>query len=48
MTVIKQQFNIPDTTECRIWSQCIKNKYVILADLKQAISDAGICGGQVS
>ncbi|XP_019855259.1 PREDICTED: spore wall protein 2-like [Amphimedon queenslandica] len=45
MTVMKQQFNIPDTTECRICKQFMRT-YLPLENLKQAISEAGIRGGQ--
>ena len=48
MTVIKQQFSIPDTTECRLYQCCMTNRYELLTNLKQTISDAGIYGGQVS
>ena len=47
MTVMKQHFNIPDTTECRICREFVRT-YLPLENLKQAISEAGIRGGQVS
>ena len=48
MTVIKQKFNIPDTTECRLWQHYMTNDYELLTNLQQTVSDAGIYGGQVS
>uniref|UniRef100_A0A1X7UAM8 DUSP domain-containing protein n=1 Tax=Amphimedon queenslandica TaxID=400682 RepID=A0A1X7UAM8_AMPQE len=48
MTVIKEQFNIPDTTECRLWQHYMSGNYELLTDVEQAISDAGIYGSQVS
>ena len=48
MTVIKQQFKVPDTTECRLWQHYMTGNCELLTDVKQAISDAGIYGSQVS
>ena len=48
MAVMMQQFNIPDTAKCRICKQFIRNSYLPLEKLEQAISDAGILKGQVS
>ena len=48
LTVTKQQFNIPDTTECRLWERYMTNSYELLTNLQQTVSDAGIYGGQVS
>ena len=48
MTVTKQQFSIPDTTECRLWKRYMTNSYELLTNLQQTVSDAGIYGGQVS
>ena len=46
--VMKQQFNIPDTTECRI-SRCHMTKnFVSLTNLEDTLADASIQGGQVS
>ena len=47
MTVIKQKFNIPDTTECRLWQRYMTNSYELLTNLQQTMSDASIYG-QVS
>ena len=48
LTVIKEQFNIPDTTECRLWRHYMSGNYELLTDVEQTISDAGIYGSQVS
>ena len=48
LTVIKQQFNIPDATECRLWKRVMINSYELLTNLQQIVSDAGIYGGLVS
>ncbi|XP_019855276.1 PREDICTED: ubiquitin carboxyl-terminal hydrolase 4-like [Amphimedon queenslandica] len=47
LTVIKQQFNIPDTTECRLWKRYMINDYELLTNLQQTVSDAGIYEGQM-
>ncbi|XP_011407941.1 PREDICTED: probable serine/threonine-protein kinase kinY [Amphimedon queenslandica] len=46
-SVIKEQFNIPDTTECRLWQRYMANSYELLTNLRQTIPDAGIYGGQM-
>ncbi|XP_019855281.1 PREDICTED: ubiquitin carboxyl-terminal hydrolase 4-like [Amphimedon queenslandica] len=47
VTVMKQQFKISDTTECRIWERDFTGKYDLLTDFQQTVSDAGIHGGQM-
>ena len=45
---MKEQFSIPDTTECRLWQLYMTNSYELLTNLQQTLSDAGIYGGLVS
>uniref|UniRef100_A0A1X7SQT9 DUSP domain-containing protein n=1 Tax=Amphimedon queenslandica TaxID=400682 RepID=A0A1X7SQT9_AMPQE len=47
MTVIKEQFNIPDTTECRLWQQYMMNCFELLNNLQQTVAGAGIYGEQM-
>ena len=47
-TVIKQQFNIPDTTECRLWQRYMTGNCELLTNLQQTVPDAGLYGGLVS
>ena len=47
LTVMKEQFSIPDTTECRLWQRYMTNIYELLTDLQQTMA-AGIYSGQVS
>ena len=44
---MKEQFSIPDTTECRLWLRYMTNIYELLTDLQQTMA-AGIYSGQVS
>ena len=45
---MKQQFNIPDTTECRISRRHMTKNFVSLTNLEDTLVDASIQGGQVS
>ena len=45
---MKEQFSVPDTTECRLWLCYMTNSPELLTNLQQTVLDAGIYGGQVS
>ena len=45
---MKEQFSVPDTTECRPWQRYMTNNYELLTNLQQTVSGAGLYGGQVS
>ena len=48
LRVMKEQFSIPDTTECRLWLRYMTNSHELITNLQQTVADAGIYGGQVS
>ena len=48
LRVTKEQFSVPDTTECRLWQCYMTGSYELLTNLQQTVSGAGIYGGQVS
>ena len=45
---MKEQFNVPDTTECRLWKRYMTNSHELLTNLQQTVKDAGLYGRQVS
>ena len=48
LTVMKERYSIPDTTEYRLWQRYMTNSPELLTNLQQTVNDAGIYGGQVS
>ena len=45
---MKEQFSIPDTTECRLWQHYSTNSHELITNLQQTVADAGIYKGNVS
>ena len=44
LTVMKERFSIPDTTECRLWKRYMTGRHELLTNLQQTVYDAGLYG----
>ena len=52
LTVIKERYSIPDTTECRLWKRYMTGSqagsHELITNLQETVADAGLYGRQVS
>ena len=45
--VLKQEFEVEENTECRVWHRFMTHTYVLLPNCSQTLQDAHLYNGQV-